>query len=136
MKYGVGSWKDISMSGLLPGKAITQLNAQTQRLLGQQQLSGLSGESFVTSSYLSSSASPCFCCCLGNHVWSSLSTNLLPSFPLRPSPPLPKGLKVDVDRIRTDNESKEGVTRKGGLIVNFDKNPTAEFKKKLREENL
>lgn len=40
MKYGIGQWTTILNTGLLPGKAIIQLNNQTQRLLGQQSLAG------------------------------------------------------------------------------------------------
>ncbi len=40
MKYGIGRWKEIQETGLLPGKLIQQLNGQTQRLLGQQSLAG------------------------------------------------------------------------------------------------
>lgn len=44
MKYGIGRWVQILETGLLPGKLIQQLNGQTQRLLGQQSLSGASLE--------------------------------------------------------------------------------------------
>jgi hypothetical protein len=40
MKYGIGKWREIQETGLLPGKLIQQLNGQTQRLLGQQSLAG------------------------------------------------------------------------------------------------
>eukprot|EP01103_Thecamoeba_quadrilineata_P001836 TRINITY_DN11695_c0_g1_i1.p1 TRINITY_DN11695_c0_g1~~TRINITY_DN11695_c0_g1_i1.p1 ORF type:complete len:266 (-),score=85.18 TRINITY_DN11695_c0_g1_i1:61-858(-) len=36
MKFGLGRWKDIIDSGCLPGKTPSQLNIQSQRLLGQQ----------------------------------------------------------------------------------------------------
>ena len=38
--YGVGNWKEIIETNLLPGKKITQLNGQTQRLLGTQSVAG------------------------------------------------------------------------------------------------
>ena len=41
MKYGIGRWVQILETGLFPGKLIQQLNGQTQRLIGQQSLSGL-----------------------------------------------------------------------------------------------
>lgn len=40
VKFGVGRWKEIVESNVLPGKLIQQLNGQTQRLLGQQSLAG------------------------------------------------------------------------------------------------
>ncbi len=40
MKYGVGKWREIEDSGLLPGKMNQQLYGQTQRLLGQQSIVG------------------------------------------------------------------------------------------------
>lgn len=40
MKFGVGNWTIITRLGLLPGKNITQINLQTQRILGQQSLGG------------------------------------------------------------------------------------------------
>lgn len=43
MRHGVGRWVRISDSGLLPGKQIQQLSAQTQRLLGQQSLAAFTG---------------------------------------------------------------------------------------------
>ena len=41
MKYGSGQWTAVLNTGLLPGKLTGQLYNQTQRLLGQQSLSGL-----------------------------------------------------------------------------------------------
>ena len=38
--YGIGNWGAIVESGMLPGKKITQMNGQTQRLLGQQSMAG------------------------------------------------------------------------------------------------
>ena len=38
--HGVGKWKQLTDSNLLPGKKITQMNGQTQRLVGQQSLAG------------------------------------------------------------------------------------------------
>jgi hypothetical protein len=35
-KFGIGRWQQIVRSGVLPGKSVSQLNLQTQRLLGQQ----------------------------------------------------------------------------------------------------
>lgn len=40
MKFGVGNWTVITRLGILPGKNITQINLQTQRILGQQSLGG------------------------------------------------------------------------------------------------
>jgi hypothetical protein len=40
MKYGLGSWSKIIKSNCLPGKTPSQLNLQTQRILGQQSLGG------------------------------------------------------------------------------------------------
>ena len=39
--HGVGKWKQFTDSNLLPGKKITQMNGQTQRLVGQQSLAGM-----------------------------------------------------------------------------------------------
>ncbi|KAK8813215.1 hypothetical protein WA158_002807 [Blastocystis sp. Blastoise] len=38
MKYGIGSWKQIANANVLPGKNITQIVGQVQRLMGQQSL--------------------------------------------------------------------------------------------------
>ena len=46
MKCGIGRWVQILDTGLLPGKLIQQLNGQTQRLLGQQSLAGISADHF------------------------------------------------------------------------------------------
>ena len=35
MKFGIGKWKAIKDHGCLPTKTISQMNLQTQRLLGQ-----------------------------------------------------------------------------------------------------
>eukprot|EP01088_Endostelium_zonatum_P021165 TRINITY_DN8185_c0_g1_i1.p1 TRINITY_DN8185_c0_g1~~TRINITY_DN8185_c0_g1_i1.p1 ORF type:complete len:255 (-),score=88.93 TRINITY_DN8185_c0_g1_i1:149-913(-) len=43
MKFGVGRWKAIMRSGALPGKSNSQLNIQTQRLLGQQTIAEFMG---------------------------------------------------------------------------------------------
>eukprot|EP00818_Percolomonas_sp_WS_P004215 CAMPEP_0117450206 /NCGR_PEP_ID=MMETSP0759-20121206/8346_1 /TAXON_ID=63605 /ORGANISM="Percolomonas cosmopolitus, Strain WS" /LENGTH=249 /DNA_ID=CAMNT_0005242715 /DNA_START=620 /DNA_END=1369 /DNA_ORIENTATION=- len=43
MKFGIGQWSAIIRSGILPGKAITQITVMTQRILGQQSLGGLVG---------------------------------------------------------------------------------------------
>jgi len=40
LKYGVGQWSKIIHVGILPGKTITQLNLQTQRMMGQQSIAG------------------------------------------------------------------------------------------------
>jgi hypothetical protein len=40
MKFGIGNWSDIIDSGCLPGKTVSQLNSQTQRMLGQQSIAG------------------------------------------------------------------------------------------------
>jgi hypothetical protein len=42
MKLGIGNWVAIIDSGCLPGKNISQLNSQTQRMLGQQSTAGTS----------------------------------------------------------------------------------------------
>ncbi len=42
MKFGIGKWREIEDSGLLPGKMNQQLYGQTQRLLGQQSIVGAS----------------------------------------------------------------------------------------------
>lgn len=86
MRHGVGRWVRISDSGLLPGKQIQQLSAQTQRLLGQQSLAAFTG------------------------------------------------LRVDLDRIRADNEARVDAPRKAGLIVNSGPNPTREIVRLLRGE--
>lgn len=39
--YGIGNWRAIIESDMLPGKRITQMNGQTQRLVGQQSLAGM-----------------------------------------------------------------------------------------------
>lgn len=43
MVFGVGRWSQIAQSGHLVGKTISQLNLQTQRLLGQQSLAEFTG---------------------------------------------------------------------------------------------
>eukprot|EP00347_Sterkiella_histriomuscorum_P015500 403356794 len=43
MKFGIGKWKKIQKSGCLPSKTISQMNLQTQRLLGQQSLAEFMG---------------------------------------------------------------------------------------------
>lgn len=43
MVHGVGRWREIEATGLLPGKLYQQLNGQTQRLLGQQSLAAYTG---------------------------------------------------------------------------------------------
>jgi hypothetical protein len=42
IKFGVGNWLAIMESGCLPGKTVSQLNNQTQRMLGQQSTAGKS----------------------------------------------------------------------------------------------
>ncbi|PNW76495.1 hypothetical protein CHLRE_11g467637v5 [Chlamydomonas reinhardtii] len=44
------------------------------------------------------------------------------------------GLKVDVDRIRVDNETRTDATRKAGLIINDGPNLTKEMKEKMRQD--
>ncbi|KAG2439105.1 hypothetical protein HYH02_006627 [Chlamydomonas schloesseri] len=44
------------------------------------------------------------------------------------------GLKVDVDRIRIDNEARTDATRKAGLIINDGPNLTKEMKEKMRQD--
>jgi hypothetical protein len=51
MKYGIGRWVQILETGLFPGKLIQQLNGQTQRLLGQQSLSGFISFTFSLNMY-------------------------------------------------------------------------------------
>ncbi|KAK4522914.1 hypothetical protein GAYE_PCTG32G0804 [Galdieria yellowstonensis] len=43
MSFGVGRWQKIVDSGYLPNKTISQLNLQTQRLLGQQSVAEFTG---------------------------------------------------------------------------------------------
>lgn len=43
MKFGVGRWKKLEESGVLPGKFIQQCYLQLQRCLGQQSLVGFMG---------------------------------------------------------------------------------------------
>ena len=43
MKFGIGKWKAIKNHGCLPTKTISQMNLQTQRLLGQQSLAEFMG---------------------------------------------------------------------------------------------
>ncbi|KAK8821015.1 hypothetical protein WA556_005327, partial [Blastocystis sp. ATCC 50177/Nand II] len=38
MKYGIGSWKQITSLKLLPGKTVSQIVCQVQRMIGQQSL--------------------------------------------------------------------------------------------------
>lgn len=40
MKYGIGSWKQVSNLKLLPGKTVSQIVCQVQRMIGQQSLKG------------------------------------------------------------------------------------------------
>ena len=40
MKYGIGSWKQITTQKLLPGKTVSQIVCQVQRMIGQQSLKG------------------------------------------------------------------------------------------------
>ncbi len=42
-KYGIGKWNQIRESGCLPNKTNSQMNIQTQKLLGQQSLSEFMG---------------------------------------------------------------------------------------------
>ena len=41
MKYGIGSWKQVSNLKLLPGKTVSQIVCQVQRMIGQQSLKGI-----------------------------------------------------------------------------------------------
>jgi len=43
MKFGLGSWSKIIKSSCLPGKTPSQLNLQTQRMMGQQSLAEFMG---------------------------------------------------------------------------------------------
>ncbi|EME32787.1 hypothetical protein Gasu2_67360 [Galdieria sulphuraria] len=43
MSFGVGRWQKIVDSGYLPNKTISQLNLQTQRLIGQQSVAEFTG---------------------------------------------------------------------------------------------
>lgn len=43
IKYGIGRWRKIEQSQCLPGKSISQLIIQTQKLLGQQSLAEFIG---------------------------------------------------------------------------------------------
>jgi hypothetical protein len=94
MKYGVGRWVQILDTGLLPGKLIQQLNGQTQRLLGQQSLAGITSEQ-ARVTFRGPLVSLLTCLSLAAYT----------------------GLQVDIDRIRADNIDKTGVERKSGLII-------------------
>lgn len=41
MKYGIGSWKQVTAEKLLPGKTVSQIVCQVQRMIGQQSLKGV-----------------------------------------------------------------------------------------------
>ena len=41
MKYGIGSWKQITSLKILPGKTVSQIVCQVQRMIGQQSLKGM-----------------------------------------------------------------------------------------------
>ena len=43
MKFGIGRWKKLDQSKVLPGKSIMQCYLMTQRLLGQQSIAGFMG---------------------------------------------------------------------------------------------
>ena len=43
MKFGIGRWQTIIKLGCLPSKTISQMNIQTQRLLGQQSIAEFMG---------------------------------------------------------------------------------------------
>ena len=47
----MGKWKQFTDSNLLPGKKITQMNGQTQRLVGQQSLAGMLCRGPATSAF-------------------------------------------------------------------------------------
>ena len=42
MKYGIGSWNQLVQLRILPGKTVSQIVCQAQRLIGQQSLKGWS----------------------------------------------------------------------------------------------
>lgn len=42
MRFGLGAWSKIIRANCLPGKNPSQLNLQTQRMMGQQSLGGKS----------------------------------------------------------------------------------------------
>lgn len=41
MKYGIGSWSAIIKAKILPGKTVSQIVCQVQRMIGQQSLKGI-----------------------------------------------------------------------------------------------
>lgn len=41
MKYGIGCWKQLATLNILPGKTVSQIVCQVQRMIGQQSLKGL-----------------------------------------------------------------------------------------------
>jgi hypothetical protein len=43
MKYGIGKWRKIKRCKCLPGKTVSQMVLQTQRLLGQQSIAEFMG---------------------------------------------------------------------------------------------
>lgn len=43
MKFGIGKWKELKNSAILPTKHVRECYLQLQRLLGQQSLSGFMG---------------------------------------------------------------------------------------------
>ena len=45
------------------------------------------------------------------------------------------GLKLDIDKIRGDNQAMKDVERKNGLVINSGPNPTAEARKKWQAES-
>ena len=115
MKYGVGRWTQIHSSGLLPGKLIGQLCGQAQRLLGQQSLAcepwqRMGPEATATHTFLT----------------FPNSVSLLPS-------PAFTGLKVDIDRVRLDNEQRTDVQRKSGLLIYSGPPPSRELKQQWRK---
>lgn len=40
MKYGIGCWKQLTTLKVLPGKTVSQIVCQVQRMIGQQSLKG------------------------------------------------------------------------------------------------
>ena len=91
--YGIGNWRAIIESDMLPGKRITQMNGQTQRLVGQQSLAGMDRAQLTIAAGISVHTAECLTC-------AAISR-----------------LSVDIDRLRADNEAKTDVRRKGGLII-------------------
>lgn len=72
MKYGIGRWVQILDTGLLPGKLIQQLNGQTQRLLGQQSLAGLSVHPILANARVTAAIARAIALAVAPALWQSI----------------------------------------------------------------